>query len=58
MRFLFVVLVAGWFLMAVNDKSLAQKIAGHAYQHCLSEMTIDRMIDQTLAVYQSVLSNP
>jgi glycosyltransferase involved in cell wall biosynthesis len=50
--------LADGILRLLDDKSLAEEIADNAYQHCLKEMTIDRMIDQNLAVYQSVLPNP
>ena len=45
-------------LKLIGDPDRAVRLAENAYSFCRKELTVDKMIDATLAVYEAVLSSP
>ncbi len=45
-------------LKLIGDPDLAVRLAENAYSFCRKELTVDKMTDATLAVYEAVLSSP
>jgi glycosyltransferase involved in cell wall biosynthesis len=41
----------------LNDRQLAQSMTEKAYTFCKKELSIDKMMDETIAVYQEILNN-
>ena len=41
----------------LNDPDLAQSMVEKAFTFCKKELSVDKMMDQTIAVYQEVLNN-
>jgi len=42
----------------LDDPGLAERLAENAFDYCRKEMSIGKMIDQTIAVYDAVLHRP
>ena len=49
--------MANAILKLLNEPKLGRSMAEKAYTFCKNELSIDRMMDQTIAVYQEALSN-
>ena len=50
--------MANGIMKLLNDPKLAQDMTETAYTFCKNELSVDRMMDQTIAVYQEVCSYP
>ncbi len=49
--------MANAILKLLNEPELGRSMAEKAYTFCKNELSIDRMMDQTIAVYQEALNN-
>ena len=49
--------MANAILKLLNEPALGRSMAEKAYTFCKNELSIDRMMDQTIAVYQEALNN-
>lgn len=49
--------MANGIMKLLNNPELAQSMAEKAYNFCKNELTIEKMIDQTIAVYHDVLND-
>lgn len=49
--------LADGILEILQDPEKAETLAGRAYDYCRKELTIDKMMDRTIAVYQDVLDS-
>jgi glycosyltransferase involved in cell wall biosynthesis len=38
----------------LNDRELAQGMVEKAYNFCKKELSVDKMMDQTISVYQEI----
>ncbi len=49
--------MANGIIKLLNERELAQAMVGKAYTFCKNELSIDKMMDQTIAVYREVLND-
>jgi len=49
--------MADGIMKLLNEPELGRSMAEKAYTFCKNELSIDRMMDQTIAVYQEALNN-
>ncbi len=49
--------MANGIIKLLNEPELARAMAETAYTFCKNELSIDKMMDQTIAVYREVLND-
>jgi len=45
-------------LKTVKNPEIAKRLVENAYSFCLKELTVDKMMDSTIAIYEEVASSP